>query len=322
MRKKSFVWTFILSLLLIIPGIVSAEEEQNPLRMEELTVQVLPEFTYHPEDEKKNEVPLLVGYHGALMNITDEPLKGKIAIPLPVNDRNFKIGYVADYSKDLTEMYDIEYELDQEAGVITWETSEEIQPQEIYKFVIEYYTDTIQQAGEKKTLDFHFTSFADIGIVNIIFVEPLKTDSFILEPASDSHSTNPYNMNLFLYSMQNAKMGEEREITLTYERADDRTTAEIMEEMMPNSTQQASSAKNEEHIPVGTIILVVGGITIVIAIVLIYFLRKKPRKKVSKVVDKEESDTELKKAKLRAMLVDGSITEEEYNELLKKIGGK
>lgn len=325
MKKLSVLWTLTACLLFAFSGMVHAEETkktENPLKMEELTVQVLPEYSYHPKAKNANQPPLLVGYHGALMNTTDEPLKGQIEIPLPTDEKNFKLGFVADYSRDLQEMYEIEYKLDEKLGMISWETSEEIQPQEIYKFVIEYYTDGIQVSDDKKSLEYKFTSFADIGLMNLMFVEPLKTESFELKPAAETHQKNSYNLNMFLYQVQGMKMGEEKKIKLEYERADDRTTAEIMEEMAGSSNEQAAAnKKNEETVSLWLIISVVGGITVIASIILIFVLKRRGSKSIPAAKSTEE-DFETKKAKIRKMLLDGKITEEEYKELLEKLGGK
>lgn len=321
MKKISFLWTLTFLLLFNFNGIVSAEEKANPLKMEELTIQVLPEYSYHPKAKNTDHPPLLVGYHGALMNNTEEPLKGKIEIPLPTKDKNFKLGFVADYSTDLTEMFEIEYELDEKLGIISWETSAEIQPQEIYKFVIEYYTDSIEVSKDKKSLEYTFTSFADIGLMNLIFVEPLKTESFNLEPAAETHQKNGYNLNMFLYQGRGMKIGEEKTIKLEYERKDDRTTTNIMEEMATTAEKQTATKKNEDKVSPWLIVSVVGGITVIASIFLILVLKRKGKK--VKTQEKPDEDTfEVKKGKIRQMLIEGKITEEEYKELLTRLGGK
>lgn len=40
-------------LLMIYPSITTAEENKNILTFEELSIKVMPEFAYHPNDEKK-----------------------------------------------------------------------------------------------------------------------------------------------------------------------------------------------------------------------------------------------------------------------------
>lgn len=318
MKVLKLMLAIILLSIFQLPGEGSAETKSNVLNMEELTIQVMPEYSYHPKDKKKNP-PLLVGYHGALKNNAAEAQKGQVVIPLPMDDKNFRIGFVADYSRDLSEMNEIQYELDQENGTISWETSEEIQPQEIYKFVVEYYTDSIKEKDGMKTLNYDFKNFADVGLLNLIFVEPLNTESFKLEPASEQHQKNSYNMNMFLYQSQGMKPGEEKNISLEYKRADERTTAEIMEDMAGDAKKAGTVKQNEEKMPLWLVITVVASVTIFAAVLLIFIMKKKKAKPVK---GDAPTDYEIKKSKLRSMLVEGSITEAEYNELLKKLGGR
>lgn len=318
MKVMKLVSAIILFFIFQLPDKGNAETKFNVLNMEELTIQVMPEYSYHPKDKKKN-APLLVGYHGALKNNAEEAQKGQVVIPLPMDEKNFRIGFVADYSRDLTEMNEIEYELDKEKGTISWETSEEIQPQEIYKFVIEYYTDSIKENDDKMSMTYDFKNFADIGLFNLIFVEPLNTESFKLEPASEQHQKNSYNMNMFLYQSQGMKPGDEKNISLEYKRTDDRTTAEIMENMAGDAKKAGTVKQNDEKMPLWLVITVVGSVTILAAILLIFIMRKKKAQPVKRGANNE---FDAKKAKLRSMLVEGSITEAEYNGLIKKLGGR
>jgi len=323
MRNKALIWPLIFTILFFMPTIGSAKNTENPLQMEELTIQVMPEFAYHPDDKKQNHPPLLVGYHGALINNSDQPQKGQIEFPLPTDEKNFKLGFVADYSKDLSEMNEIEYELNKETGTISWTTSDEIQPQELYRFVIEYYTDSIQPGKDHNTLEYQFKSHFDIGMMNLIFVEPLNTESFKLEPEAESHQKNSYNMNMFIYLSQGMKPGDEKKIKLEYVRAEERTTGEIMDDMAGANSKQGSTTTNDDSIPVWMIASVLGGGTVAIAGLLIFILRKKRgQNRSGKTTHTYDGVIDAKKAKLRTMLLEGSITEDEYNELLRSVGGK
>lgn len=322
MKKFKLMLAMFLFILVPLPGQADAENTKNVLKMEELTIQVMPEYSRHPKDKKKKNPPLLVGYHGALMNDALEPQKGQVVIPLPMDEKNFRIGFVADYSRDLSEMNEIEYELDQEKGTISWETSDEIQPQEIYKFVIEYYTDGIKEKDGSKILTYNFKSFAEIGMMNLIFVEPMKTESFKLDPEAEQHQKNSYNMNMFLYQSQSMKPNEEKNITLQYKRAETKTTAEIMEDMAGDSKKAGTVKQNDEKIPLWLVFSVIGGITVIAAGILIFTMKKKKAAPQQQRVPAKGTAIDTKKAKIRSMLLEGSITESEYDELLKKLGGK
>ncbi|MBU8879827.1 hypothetical protein BGM26_12590 [Bacillus sp. FJAT-29790] len=305
-------------LILSMPGFSLAAPI---LKMEELKIQIMPEYANHPNDKVKDHPSLLVGYHGSLINNTDKPKKGQIEIPLPMNDDEFRIGFVADYNRDFTQMNEIEYKIDEKNSMITWETSEDIQPQEAYKFVIEYYTGQIKAGGETKTLSFQFKSFADIRLVSVVFLEPLKTENFKLNPQADSHQENPYGMNMFLYQIQGMKPNEVKEFQLQYQRAESKTTMEIMEEMAGNPTHGEGAVKKNETIPIWVIISTVGGFSVISALLIVFFLNKK-KMMIHRTEPEKPSAFKAKKSRLRAMLLEGSISEQEYSELLKKLGGK
>lgn len=323
MRKRLIVMSILTCLMLLLPSFAFANTNETVLKMEELSIQVMPEYSFHPEDKAKDKAPLLIGLHGTLINNSDKPQKGQIEIPLPLKAKDFKIGYVADYNRDQTNMYEIEYEIDKNNGTISWTTSEEVQPGELYKFVIEYYTNDIKVNEENHTLTYKFESFADIGMVRVLFLEPLKTDSFSLTPAAESHQENGYGMNMFIYQYQSMKPGDVKEYTLKYERTETKTTMDIMNEM-GNQTAAKGVEKDNETLPIGVIISVIVGVCVVIAVVLIFILKKKANQKNVKAmkttrVDLGQADLDQKKKRLRGMLLEGSITEEEYQELLQKL---
>ncbi|KOP83823.1 hypothetical protein ACFFHH_11565 [Cytobacillus solani] len=323
MKKTILTWIGMMIFLVSLPSYTGAENQASILKMEELKVQVMPEYANHPKDKEKSHPSLLIGYHGTLINPTDRPVKGEIEIPLPMDEDEFRIGFVADYNRDLTELNEIEYEMDKKNRTISWKTSEDIRPNEPYKFVVEYYTNQLIGNKETKKLSYQFKSFADIGLVSMVFLEPLKSESFQLTPAADSHQENGYGMNMFLYQIQGMKPDVTKEFQLEYKRSETKTTMEIMEEMTGNSEHAEKAMQKNETLPMWLILTVVGGVSAIAAILLIFLMK---RKKGSHPIHNKQSgeiqkDEKAKKSRLRAMLLEGSISQQEYDELLKKLGG-
>jgi hypothetical protein len=278
MMKKLFInINFLLCLLLLLNPliIVAAEENPNILRMEELSIKVMPEFAYHPNDIEKENPSLLIGYQGTMRNRSEQPQKGQIEIPLPIEDKNFRIGYVADYSSDLSEVYEIEYILDQEKGTISWTTSEEIQPNDSYKFVIEFYTDNIVAEKEKKSLSYQFKSFTDIGLFNVSFLEPLMAEKVVLNPAPEEKNTHGDEKGVHLYFFQGVKAGEEKSFTLTYERDETAPTIEMMEKQ---EKQPIDTVENKKS-PAILSITAVSGISVIAAGAFAFFMKRKREKR-------------------------------------------
>jgi hypothetical protein len=261
-------------LLLVYPSITAGEEKQNILTMEELSIKVMPEFAYHPNDKQKEHPPLLIAYQGTMRNLSEQPQKGQIEIPLPLKENNFRIGYVADYSSDLSKVYEIEYIMDQEKGTISWTTSEEIQPNDVYKFVVEYYTDTILAEKEKKTLSYQFKSFTDIGLLNLSFIEPLQAAKVVLNPAPEEKKTHADEEGVYSYFFQGIKAGEEKNFTLAYERNVTKPTIEMLE---TKEQPPVDTVENEKKTAVLSI-AAVSGAGVLAAGAFTYLAKRKRRK--------------------------------------------
>jgi hypothetical protein len=262
-------------LLLLGPTIAAGEENHNILTMEELSIRVMPEFAYHPNDVKKEYPPLLIGYQGTMRNLSEQPQKGQIELPLPMEEKNFRIGYVADYSSDLSKVNELEYIIDQEKGTISWTTSGEIQPNDVYKFVVEYYTDNIIVDKEKKSISYQFKSYTDIGLVNISLIEPLEAKKVVLNPAPEEKTAHEDEQGVHSYFFQGMKAGEEKSFTLTYERNETNPTIEMMEK----HEQQQIDNDDDKKSPAILSIAAVSGAGLLAAGAVTYFLKRKREKK-------------------------------------------
>ncbi|OCA91442.1 hypothetical protein A8F94_06195 [Bacillus sp. FJAT-27225] len=309
--------SLIFCFILLLPGAAFAEEKnENVLKLEELTVQVLPEFANHPEDKKSEQPPLLIGYQGSLINSSDKAQKGKIEIPLPVEDKNFRIGFVADYASDLSQMYEIEYELDQEKGTISWQTSREIQPKEQYKFIIEFYTDAIKADKQSKMLDYTFKSFTDIAMFNVVVVEPMESSKLKLDPApTETPHGDSYGLKKHIYQTANMKPEQDFTVHLSYDRTETKTTNELMESTV--GKQAPAKAVKAEKVPLGFTIAGISAASVLTAGLLLLFMKRRQQTVPEAAIETKVDG--MKVAQLRKMLVDGSINEEEYNELQKKL---
>jgi hypothetical protein len=292
----------------------------SPLKMEELAIQVMPEYSYHPKDTKKNHPPLLIGYQGTFINTSNEAQKGMLKIPIPTNLKDIQIGFVADYSSDLSEMYEIEYDFDKKEGTITWKTTNDIQPGDLYKFVIEFYSNEITENANSKSFEYTFKSFSDIGLVNITFLEPLKTESTVLNPAPETHQENPYGMNMFMYQVQGMKKGDEKSFQLTYKRSSSKTTVELMNQIDPNQEEKPVEPKKVESTELFKVVAGVGAFCLISALLLILFLKNKKRVHPKPMVEESDHSTLAdEKTLLRNKLIQGEISKEEYDSQIKKI---
>lgn len=313
------VISILVIILFVLPLNSNAESESNPLKMEELAIQVMPEYSYHPKDTKKNRPPLLIGYQGTLKNHSNKVQKGNIEIPIPSNLKNIQIGFVADYSSDLSEMYEIEYVIDKKHRTVSWQTTKELQPGDLYKFVIEFYSNNVKQISNTRTLDYSFTSFTNIDLVNITFLEPLKTDSTKLTPTPENHQENPYGMNMFMYQIPKMKTGDTQTYQLTYKRSSTQTTVEIMNQIDPNLKDQPVKPKKVES---NELYMIIGGVAVfcMISVFLLILFFKYKKRISSEPIHSTSLNTNLldEKAQLRNKLIQGEISKKEYDRSVKK----
>jgi hypothetical protein len=237
--KKLFLTLASTISLLLLPSVGLADTAKNPLTMEELSIKILPEFAFHPLDHKKTHPPLLIGYQGTLVNTLDHSTQGRIEIPLPMNEKNFQIGYVADYPSDLSKTHEIEYTVDSAKGTISWTTSEKIKPQGRYKFTIEYYTDSLKVTENKRLLDYHFKSFADIGLLSMTITQPYKAMNLKLTPAP-KETSHDEGVDTSTYFFQNVKAGDEKSFTLSYNRNDSKPLMELINEKSTSTPKKNS----------------------------------------------------------------------------------
>jgi hypothetical protein len=297
-----------------------AANSDSPLKMEELAIQVMPEYSYHPKDTKKNHPPLLIGYQGTFINTSDKAQKGMVKIPIPTNLKDIQIGFVADYSSDLSEMYEIEYEFDQDQKTISWQTTNDIQPGDLYKFVIEFYSNEIKDKSNTKSFKYTFKSFTDIDLVNITFLEPLKTESTVIKPAPETHQENPYGMNMFMYQIPGMKTGEEKSYQLTYKRSSTNTTVELMNQIDPNKEEKTAEPKKVESNELYMVIGGVGVFSLISAFLLIVLLKNKNKVPLKSIDDRNGQSTQQhENVILRNKLIQGEITKEAYEKQVRKM---
>lgn len=314
---KRLVCIFII-IMFVVP--LNSFASNSPLKMEELAIQVMPEYSYHPKDTKKNHPPLLIGYQGTFINTSNEAQQGMLKIPVPTNLKDIQIGFVADYSSDLSEMYEIEYEFDKKQGTISWKTTKDILPGDLYKFVIEFYSNEITEKENTKSFEYTFKSFADIGLINITFLEPLKTESTELKPAPETHQENPYGMNMFMYQFQGMKKGDKKSFQLTYKRSSSNTTVELMNQIDPNQEEKLAEPKKVESTELFMVIAGVGAFCLISAILLILFFRNKKRNQPLPMLEGSTYPALTdEKILIRNKLVQGEISKEEYDFQIKKI---
>ena len=263
---KKYVYTFVC--LLFLCCVRSTAAQENVFVLENGLIQVMPEYANHPDDQS-DKPSMLVGMHLSFRNVSKQGQKGIIVIPLPTKEKEFRVGYVAQYVND--EPKEIDYTLDQEKGYISFEVGKEIQPNERYDIVIEYYTKNIRLEKKKRTITYTYHHLLPIEHMKIVFYQPFKADEFKITPSPQYYEENNYGMGMYLYEFTKMKQGDAKTFNITYSREDMRTTYELLNEYHGNEQEKENKTLSPIFVASG----VIGGSLLSIATMIITLQKRR-----------------------------------------------
>jgi hypothetical protein len=345
MLKKKLMALFIIGLFLssfVIPK-ASAETafQADKFPLKEMQVQVMPEFDY-PEGWSRETPSLLVGQYGTITNKSGQDFDGKIEIPVPVKEKGFKTNLVAEFPEENKPEVQRPYDIDKEKGIVTWKPAKPIKNNETYKFVIEYYTTSID-VKDKKSFTYEFLNNTEIDQLDIIFYAPMNAKDIKLEPKAQNNEKSEYGEELYYYQYKNVKSGEKLKYSFSYKKDGTESTMEAINKQQPpkdenhtgvTATDQVSKGGSDSSsqpiIGVGGASII--GLAIIIAGVFVFFALKGNRKASSKVAKQtnlhqkkptpkkvNNSTNAEEKKELRKKLLTGKIDQEMYEEEMKKL---
>ncbi|PLS01723.1 hypothetical protein [Neobacillus cucumis] len=351
LKKKWLAMLVIASFLTsFISSKASAETvfQAEKFPFKEMQVQVMPEFDY-PDGWGSRDVPsLLVGEYGTITNKSGLDYEGKIEIPVPSMEKGFMASLVAEFPEENKPEVQRPYDVDKEKGFISWKPSKSIKNNETYKFVIEYYTKTID-VKEQKSFTYQLINHAGINQLDVIFYSPMDAKAIKLEPKTANNTKSEYGEELYYYQYKNVKANENLTYSFSYKKEGTESTMEAINKQQPpndenhsglTATDQvkkgASSSSTEQPlIGVGGASII--GIAFIIAGIFVYLGLKgtsqahrrpaskgtKPKHKSnSQTVEKKENSRSLnaeEKMELRKKLLTGKIDQEMYEEEMKKL---
>ncbi|MEH7251186.1 hypothetical protein V7111_03585 [Neobacillus niacini] len=351
MLKKKFLAIFVITSFLasfIIPS-ASAETAFQPEKFPytDMQLQVMPEFDY-PENWPKDTPSLLIGQYGTFTNKSGADFDGKIEIEVPANDNGFKAYLVAEFPEDNKPEVQRPFDVDKDKGVITWKPSKPIKKDESYRFVVEYYTSTVE-VKDDRSFTFEYSNPAEIGTFDVIFYSPMDAKEISLEPKAPNNTKSEYGEELFYYQYKDVKIGESYKYSFSYQKDGYKSTLEAINEKQPpndenhtgvSATDQikggsggsGSSGSDRPLIGIGGAIVI--GIAIIIAGLFVYLgLKGKsqsaPKASSSKSANNPPKKQQVKKEsksiniddkkELRKKLLTGKIDQETYDEEMKKL---
>lgn len=347
MFKKKFMALFVIALFLLSFIIPSAEAETSfqadKFPYSEMQIQVMPEFDY-PENWPKDTPSLLVGQYGTFTNKSGQDFDGMIEIAIPTNEKGFEAYLVAEFPEENQPEVQRPFEVDNEKGVITWKPSKAIKNNESYRFVVEYYTSSVE-VKDNRSFTYEYSNPADIETLDVIFYAPMEATDITLEPKAANNTKSDYGEELYYYQYKNVKAGENYKYSFSYKKEGFESTLDAINAQEPpndenhtavngTATDQIKNDGNSDRPIIGVGGASVIGIAIIIAGVFVYLglkgraqstqkssISKKEKEPVKKQSTKKEStliDHDSKK-ELRKKLLAGKIDQETYDEEMKKL---
>jgi hypothetical protein len=352
MLKKKFLALFVImsfSASFIIPS-ASAETAFQPEKFPytDMQIQIMPEFDY-PENWPKDTPSLLIGQYGTFTNKSGQDFDGKIEIEVPANENGFQAYLVAEFPEDNKPEVQRPFDVDKDKGVITWKPSKPIKKDETYRFVVEYYTSTVE-VKDNRSFTFEYSNQAEIGTFDVIFYAPMEAKEITLEPKAPNNTKSEYGEELFYYQYKDVKIGETYNYSFSYQKDGFKSTLDAINEKQPpndenhetvngTATDQlaggtsGSGGSGGDRPLIGIGGAVVIGIAIIIAGVFVYLglkgksqsapkasgskgVTNQPKKQVKK---ESKSISVDDKKELRKKLLTGKIDQETYDEEMKKL---
>ncbi|SDZ67198.1 hypothetical protein SAMN05421736_12922 [Evansella caseinilytica] len=331
MKKSVLRW----SIAIIIVTLVFAFQRWNTaaevdrsgeLPYKELVIQIMPEYVFPPEWSGDDPV-VLVGRHGIFINDTEEQYDGSFTVDAPVDDPNMMLALVGKFDA-YGQVTELDYSVDEAARTITWTPDEPLEPEEEYRYVIEYYYSPF--AADAKKFAYSLQVDRDVEAMSVLFFEPYGAEEvqLSLEP---ERVTDMYGVQVHVYEFENLEAGDGFDLAVSYIKDDAITTLEALESQTPPdddvhaglSGGDPSANGSQPVISNESAIMI--SISIIIAGLFVFFgLRngkKQPVQKESPALYKkaEKIDSIQEKKRLRQQLLNGEIDEKSYRAKIKNL---
>ncbi|MEW9049676.1 MAG: hypothetical protein AB2392_00870 [Neobacillus sp.] len=341
-----FVITLIFSSFMIPTADAEAAFNAEQFPYSELQIQVMPEFDY-PEEWPENTPSLLIGKYGTFTNKSGQDFEGTIEIAVPTNDNGFEPYLVAEFPDENKPEVQRPFEVDTEKGVITWKPSKAIKKDESYRFVVEYYTSSVD-VKDNRSFTYEFSTAADVEALDVIFYAPINAEEITLEPIAPNKTKSDYGEELFYYQYKEVKAGDSYNYSFSYKKEGFESTLDAINQQQPPNDENHSGVSgstatdqlnnggtsNADRPIIGIGGASVIGIAIIIAGVFVYLGLKgraqtapqssktqKPKQQPKKQPVRKETKVNHieEKKELRKKLLTGKIDQETYEEEMKKL---
>ncbi|WP_227762958.1 hypothetical protein [Zhaonella formicivorans] len=281
-----------------------------------------------PEYDSNN---VIVNFAGNFVNDTGADFNGEIWYYTP---KDAQISMVCETENG---MICVKYDASTVEGdyrIIKYKPTRTIKPGEQFPIMFEYTYNSFSQAGPRE-FPVKFKADSTIQNLTVEIKQPLRSTDFKMEPASQQTQQDAEGFTGHILQYPSLEEQKELKFTISYNKADNKPSIEAQENVAPQTSGQ-NKENNTMLIILFTVILAV------LALVLVFALKNnrpqvpaknKQSKKnnssrpVQQVKAKAapqkgkqpEEDYADERKKIRKLLIDGKISEQTYNQLMKEL---
>ncbi len=331
--KTSKIFVLLTALVIVVgllvpAGPVLAAGDQG-VALKDFSLSVWPEYD-KPKGWENDKPAVLVRYEGKVIITGSQALTDKVSFNVP---ENIQVNMVCETENGMACQ---PYTIDTVDGkqVLSWKPSRAVNPGEEFPFMVEFYYNPIQvgQNGQK-TIDFSFAPTYPVQNLSLDVKQPLKATNFVLDPQPQKTGQDN-GFNLFASEYTNLKETDQVKAKISYVKADNEASVNF-----PEANQQSSSGSTEQF---GTsswtkpVVLIPVLIFLAFLGFLVYYAlagkagtqqAKRPKVKTAVKTVKSSRDENssaksaaaLEKKRARQKLLNGEISEETYQLLIKDI---
>lgn len=299
---KKGVSIFLLALFFILsfsPFALAAPE----LVISQGYLKVWPEYT---------QPYVVVNFACTYLNPSQEDFSGQLSFSLPKDATVYMV------SETKNGIISVPFEVAEEGKyqVVKWEPSQPLKAGEEYSVMLEYSYSPLTKAGARD-IKVPFVAPAEIRNLTVEIQEPLRAEGFQLDPPAEQTSQDLEGFTVHTLNYQNLAAGKELNFSLRYSKGDNEPSIQIPAE---TKTKEKS---NNLLIVFFTLFVVLLGIILIISINKDEgFKGKKQRPQAHNGKALSRGDKNKRRKELRKMLVEGKITVEKYETLMKKLDGQ
>lgn len=286
-RVKNFNRLFVIILIFLLGTFNSpfkVQAEENGLIYDSLSIFVMPQYTT-PEDWDIDKPAVFISLYGSLVNESDTPYSGEIRIPTFSSELSMHFSLAGRFDDQGT-VEVVEATVDEKTDEIVWELDHEVEPSELYNFVVEYYF-----AFDYDDTDYEFTFPYQIErnakIMDMLFFEPYNAEDFAVEgDIGEGEETNSFGITAHKFDLGEVEAKTQFDIAVSYKKDDTVTTLEAIETLIEQAdeladltndpaAQETSSASPSS---VDVELMITSSIGVIVVLLLAFFIFQNYRK--------------------------------------------